>query len=82
MGPAALLLMLASAEALSLPEPPKGPLVCRYETVVSRLVSRRKLCLTEAEWAERDRMNSEASRRSIYELMGNTACMEGGLCTD
>lgn len=74
--------MMASADGLALPEPPKGPLVCRYETVVSRLVSRRKLCLTEAEWEKRDHDKSEASRKSLYELMGNTACAEGGLCTD
>lgn len=80
----AVLLMLAAAqwnESASSAEPLREPLVCRYESVVSRLMSRRKLCLTAAEWAERDRNASEAARRSIYEPMGNTACLDGGLCT-
>jgi hypothetical protein len=62
-------------------EQPAGPLVCRHESVVSRLLIRRKLCITAAEWAERDRKTNEASRRSIYELMGNTDCLNGGICS-
>lgn len=62
-------------------EPPKEPLVCSYESVVSRWLTRRKLCLTPTEWARRDRMEQEAARRSIYDLMGNTDCLAGGLCT-
>ncbi len=62
-------------------EPPKEPLVCRYESVVSRWLTQRKLCLTPTEWARRDRMEKEAARRSIYDLMGNTDCLAGGLCT-
>lgn len=80
----ALLLMLAGAEPIevaAVPEPARAQLVCRHETFISRLILRRKMCLTEAEWFERDRNEGEASRRSIYELMGNTACQDGGICT-
>lgn len=75
-------LFLLSARAETGIEPPAGALICRYETFVSRLVTRRKLCLTEAEWQKRAAENSEASRRSLFELMGNTACINGGICTD
>lgn len=78
----AAILLLAAEGDPAWPEPPSGPLICRYETFVSRVISHRKLCLTEAEWDKRDRQKSEASRRSLYELMGNTACTDGGLCTD
>ena len=80
----AVLLMLAAAQwsELAAPaEPPREPLVCRYESVVSRLIARRKLCLPTSEWDKRSRENDEAARRSLYELMGNTACIDGGLCT-
>lgn len=80
MSIAAALLLLASEAPTGL-EPPKEPLVCRYESVVSRLLTRRKLCLTPTEWAKRDRLEQEAARRSIYDLMGNTDCLAGGLCT-
>ncbi len=80
MSIAAALFLFLAAEPTGL-EPPKEPLVCRYETVVSRLLTRRKLCLTPTEWAKRDRAEGEAARRSIYDLMGNTDCLAGGLCT-
>ena len=79
-----ILLMLAAAqwsESAAPAEPPKEPLVCRYESVVSRLMTRRKLCLPASDWEKRARENDEAARRSLYELMGNTACIDGGLCT-
>lgn len=79
-----LFLMLASAngdEVLAVPEAPNGPLVCRYETFVSRLILRRKMCLTQAEWQKRESENSEAARKSVYEVMGNTDCSNGGICT-
>jgi hypothetical protein len=75
-------LMLVQAGAAEPPiEPPKEPLVCRYDSFVSRLVTRRKMCLTPTEWEQRARQETEAARRSVYELMGNTACLEGGMCT-
>jgi hypothetical protein len=77
----AVFLLLASGQDFDVPPIAPPRLVCRYETPISRLVSRRKLCLTEEQWLERDRVESEASRRSIYELMGNTACANGGICT-
>jgi hypothetical protein len=79
-----MLLLLASAPGAAVPtglEPPREPLVCRYESVVSRMIARRKLCLTPSEWAKRDQAEGEAARRSIYQLMGSTACLDGGLCT-
>jgi hypothetical protein len=78
----ALFLLLASGQAVETMPTAAPRLVCRYEGPISRLVSRRKLCLTEEQWSERDRVQNEASRRSIYELMGNTACVHGGICTD
>lgn len=78
----ALFLLLASGQGSEAPQVAPPRLVCRYEGPISRLVSRRKLCLTEEQWVERDRIENEASRRSIYELMGNTACVHGGICTD
>jgi len=75
----ALFLLLASGQGPEVDAAPR--LQCRFETPISRLVSRRKLCLTDEQWLERDRIESEASRRSIYELMGNTACVNGGICT-
>ncbi len=81
MGPLLLMLAIPQGGDMSAIEAPTGPLICRYESVVSRLLVRRKLCLTAADWAERDRYASEAARRSLYELMGNTACLDGGLCT-
>lgn len=82
MGPL-LGMMLAGAQGSDTAaiEQPKGPLICRPESVVSRLLVRRKLCITADEWAERDRKTNEASRRSIYELMGNTDCLNGGICS-
>ena len=79
----ALLLLLAAAQGgkVTAVEPPAEPLVCRYETFISRLIARRKLCLTDTEWQARASENSEASRRSLFELMGNTACGDGGICT-
>lgn len=77
-----LLLMSGQGlEAAAAPEPPKEPLVCRFERPAGLFGSRRKMCLTPSEWEAWDRRSEEASRKSIYELMGNTACLNGGLCT-
>ena len=75
--------VLASGQALELAGAPQPParLVCRYETPVNPLFYRRKMCLTQAEWDYRDRAGEAASRKRIYEIMGNTACLSGGLCT-
>ncbi len=85
MGVMGFVLMLAapqwSDQATAL-EPPREILVCRFESVVSRLMARRKLCLPASDWDKRDREHSEAARRSLFEVMGNTACTDGGICTD
>lgn len=78
-----VVVMLAGVQAVdsdAVPEPPKERLVCRYDIPINPLFLRRKMCLTPTEWAKRDSQGEEASRKSIYELMGNTACLNGGLC--
>lgn len=77
----AVFLLLASGQANGAAASPPPRLICRYESTISRVLSRRKLCLTELEWQERDRIEAEAARRSIYELMGHPPCLKGGICT-
>jgi hypothetical protein len=76
-----LLLLMAGDPASRPIEPPQVKLSCREEIWSRLLLSRRRLCLTEPEWADHDRKNDEAHRRSVYELMGNTDCLNGGMCT-
>lgn len=78
IGASLLLFLAADDRSAAVPEP-KVRLICQDE--IGPLLSRRRLCLTQAEWEERARRQDEAARRSIYELMGNTACLKGGLCT-
>jgi hypothetical protein len=75
------MLLFLAGEPAAATEPPKVRLICRDEAGVSALLPRRRLCLTQEEWDQRARREQEASRRSIYELMGNTACLNGGICT-
>ncbi len=76
-----LLFLAVDPVAAPVAEPPRVRLTCREETFPLALFSRRRLCLTEPEWTDRDRRNDEAHRRSVYELMGNTDCLNGGMCT-
>ena len=80
----AVLLLLASGQTVEpfadLP-PPRDRLICRFETPIRSLLHRRKMCLTAAEWEKRDRETAEASRKMVYENMGDTSCLDDGTCT-
>lgn len=77
------MLLLAAGEptTLTVADPAKVRLTCREEVLPLALLSRRRLCLTDEQWEERSRRDQEAARRSVYELMGDTSCMNGGICT-
>lgn len=79
------ILMLAGAQAIepvSASQPPAEPLICRYDAPINTFISGRRMCLTAAEWEKRARHNNEAARKMLYDYMGNTNCLDNGICTD
>lgn len=45
-------------------------LICRREVPVGSLVASRKMCLTKAQWAERERVGNDVARQMIYDNQG------------
>lgn len=58
----------AAAAADTADDPNK--LICRREVPVGSLIASRKMCLTKAQWAERERIGSEVARRMVEDNQG------------
>lgn len=58
----------APAVAAEAEDPNK--LVCRRETPVGSLIASRKVCLTKAQWAERERVGNDVARRLVEDNQG------------
>ena len=45
-------------------------LTCKREVPVGSLIASRKVCLTKAQWAERERVGNDVARRMIQDNQG------------
>lgn len=45
-------------------------LICRREVPVGSLIASRKVCLTKAQWAERERVGNDVARRMVQDNQG------------
>ena len=55
------------------PEAPgaeKEKLICKRETPVGSLIAARKVCLTKAQWVERERAGEDVARQMVYDNQG------------
>ena len=58
----------AAAAADTAEDPNK--LICRREVPVGSLIASRKMCLTKAHWAERERIGAEVARKMVEDNQG------------
>ena len=78
-----MLLMLAGLQAAgpdTPPDPPREKLICRYDPPIALFFSGRRMCLTAAEWEQRAKEGEAASHMMLREYLGNTECLNGGVC--
>ena len=80
-------LFLATTLLLSVGEPNPAPaaagkerLVCKREVPIGSLISRRKICLTKAQWEKRSLDGNEEARKQAYDNMGKPSCNARGSC--
>lgn len=48
----------------------KEKMICKREVPVGSLIASRKMCLTKAQWDQRERDGNEDARKMVYESMG------------
>lgn len=58
------------AATMPTPEQRLEKRVCRRETPVGSLIASRRVCLTRAQWAERERIGNEVARRMVEDNQG------------
>ncbi|NNM75773.1 hypothetical protein HJG53_02480 [Sphingomonas sp. ID1715] len=76
---AALLLLTGQTPAADAPEP-KDKLICRREVPIGSLIASRKVCLTKAQWVQREKDGNDAARKMADDNMGRPSCSSAASC--
>jgi hypothetical protein len=64
--------VVSPALAAEQPKPAddKDKMICKRETPVGSLIASRKVCLTKAQWVQREKDGNEEARKMIYDNQG------------